>query len=384
MNKNSKIAVLGASGLVGSAIVRKLLEKGYEKVIGTYKSRKPNFEGIQLFQVDLTNQSETETFFAEQAPEYVFLAAAKVGGILANNTYKAEFIYENMAIALNVIHSAYKYGVNKLLNLGSSCIYPKHAPQPLKEEYLLTAPLEPTNEPYAIAKIAAIKLCRYYNEQYGTNFISVVPANLYGTNDNFDLYTSHVLPSLIRKMFIGKCLEDNNWTLIRKDLYKYPIEGIDGSASKETILNILTKYGIIVKTSYACSNLYSVTVNVLGTGEPYREFLHVDDLSDCCVFLMENIDANKLKNISENHLINVGLGYDIKIKDLALMIKKIIGFNGQLNYVIDSPNGMPRKIVDITNLVKIGWEPKISLEEGIIKTYKWYNEMVSGICREMV
>ncbi|MEM3362581.1 MAG: GDP-L-fucose synthase [Candidatus Anstonellaceae archaeon] len=381
MNKEAKVFVAGGTGMVGTAIIRKLLEKGYNNIISNYHKRKPehvSFSSVKFYPLDLTSQSDTEAFFAEHKPDYVFLAAAKVGGILANNTYKADFIYENMAIALNVIHSAYKYGVKKLLNLGSSCIYPKHAPQPMKEEHLLTGSLEPTNEPYAIAKIAAIKLCRYYNEQYGTNFLSVIPANLYGPNDNFDLYTSHVLPSLIRKMFIGKCLENNNWTLIRKDLYKYPIERIDGSAPKKIILNILKKYGIILKTSYECNNLYSVTVNILGTGEPYREFLHVEDLSDCCVFLMENIDANKFKNISENYLINVGLGYDIKIKDLALMIKKIIGFNGQLNYTIDGLDGMPRKIVDITNLVKIGWEPKISLEEGIIKTYKWYKEMVSG------
>lgn len=404
MNKNSKIAVLGASGLVGSAIVRKLLEKGYEKVIGTYKSRKPNFEGIQLFQVDLTNQSETETFFAEQAPEYVFLAAAKVGGILANNTYKAEFIYENMAIALNVIHSAYKYGVNKLLNLGSSCIYPKHAPQPLKEEYLLTAPLEPTNEPYAIAKIAAIKLCRYYNEQYGTNFLSVMPTNLYGPNDNFNLETSHVLPALIRKFHLAKLLEEGDIEGIKRDFQKYPIGfGLDEKldlSDQSSILQILTHLGI--KFSNPVTNLEhrtlnielqtrnKVTVTLWGAGKAYREFLHVDDLADACVFLMENIDAwslspSHLKSNSEHrtlnfepllpdYLINVGTGEDLTIDELAYTIKNIVGFRGDINYDTSKPDGTPRKLLDVTNIKRLGWSYKIGLIDGIKSVYEWYRE----------
>ncbi|MEJ5227796.1 GDP-L-fucose synthase [Thermodesulfovibrio sp.] len=397
MNKNSKIAVLGASGLVGSAIVRKLLEKGYEKVIGTYKSRKPNFEGIQLFQVDLTNQSETETFFAEQAPEYVFLAAAKVGGILANNTYKAEFIYENMAIALNVIHSAYKYGVNKLLNLGSSCIYPKHAPQPLKEEYLLTAPLEPTNEPYAIAKIAAIKLCRYYNEQYGTNFISVMPTNLYGTFDNFNLETSHVLPALIRKFHLAKLLEEGDFEGIKKDFKKHSIGfGLDEKldlSDNRSVLQILTHLGI--KFSNTINNLEhktsnKVTVTLWGTGKVYREFLHVDDLADTCVFIMENTDAWQLsphhpknnlehrtlniEHILPDYLINIGIGEDLTIDELAHVIKNIVGFKGEIHYDTSKPDGTPRKLLDVSNIKRLGWSYKIGLKEGLKEVYEWYKE----------
>ena len=226
MKKNAKIYVAGNTGLVGSAIVRKLKAEGYDNLVFT-----------PFPKYDLTNQKQVNDFFAKEKPEYVFLAAAKVGGIIANSTYVADFIYDNIMISTNVIHAAYKYGVKKLLNLGSSCIYPKLAPQPLKEEYLLTGPFEPTNEPYAIAKITAIKMCRYFNEQYGTNFISVMPTNLYGPNDNFDLETSHVLPALIRKIHLAKCLENNDWKAIRKDLNKRPIENVNGNSSKEDIIN---------------------------------------------------------------------------------------------------------------------------------------------------
>ncbi|HRT84867.1 MAG TPA: NAD-dependent epimerase/dehydratase family protein, partial [Bacteroidales bacterium] len=248
MDKKSKIAVLGASGLVGGAIARTLIERGYRNIIGTYNSKKPSTEGITPVKVDLTKQMETEEFFKEFQPEYVFLAAAKVGGILANNTYKADFIYENLSIALNVIHSAYKYGIRKLLNLGSSCIYPKYAPQPMKEEYLLTGSLEPTNEPYAIAKISAIKLCRYYNEQYGTNFISVMPTNLYGPGDNFNLETSHVLPALIRKFHLAELLEQGDLEGIKRDFQKHPIgfgldEKIDYN-NDQSIIEVLSHLGI--------------------------------------------------------------------------------------------------------------------------------------------
>lgn len=233
MNKQSKIYVAGNTGLVGSAIVRKLIAQRYNNLVFT-----------PFPEYDLTNQKQVNDFFEKEKPEYVFLAAAKVGGIMANSTYVADFIYDNMMISTNVIHAAYKYGVKKLLNLGSSCIYPKLAPQPLKEEYLLTGPLEPTNEPYAIAKIAAIKMCRYFNEQYGTNFISVMPTNLYGPGDNFNLETSHVLPAILRKIHLAKCLENNDWQAIRHDLNKRPIEGVDGNADDEIILNMLKKYGI--------------------------------------------------------------------------------------------------------------------------------------------
>ncbi|MDW7999351.1 MAG: GDP-L-fucose synthase, partial [Thermodesulfovibrio sp.] len=361
MDRNSKIIIFGASGLVGSAIIRKLLEKDYKKIIGIYKSKKPTFKNIKLFQVDLTNQTEIEKFFEHHKPEYVFLAAAKVGGILANNTYKADFIYENMAIALNVINSAYKYGVKKLLNLGSSCIYPKHAPQPMKEEYLLTGALEPTNEPYAIAKISAIKLCRYYNEQYGTNFISVMPTNLYGPNDNFDLFTSHVLPALIRKFHLGKALMEGDWEAVRKDLNKLPIEGIDGSAEEEKIIKVLKKYGITPEY-----------LEVWGSGEVYREFLHVDDLADACVFLMENVDAEEMKKYCADYFVNVGTGEDLTIKELALMIKDIIRYRGDIKHDLSKPDGTPRKLLDVSKIKDMGWVAKIPLREGIREVYQNY------------
>mgnify|MGYP001773595853 CR=1 FL=1 len=361
MNKEDKIAVLGASGLVGSAIVRRLLEKGYRNIVGTYKTRKPEFEGIELFQVDLTNQKETEKFFEQFRPEYVFFAAAKVGGIFANNTYKADFIYENITISSNVIHASYKFGVKKLLNLGSSCIYPKFAPQPMKEEHLLTGSLEPTNEPYAIAKIAAIKLCRYYNEQYGTNFISIMPTNLYGPYDNFDLYTSHVMPALIRKFHLGKCLEEDDIDAIRKDLDKTPIEGIDGKASKEEIMEILRKYGITKNA-----------ITLWGSGEVYREFLYIDDLADACIFLMEKMDAEDMKRYSPDYFINVGTGEDLTVKELARVIKDIVGFKGNIMYDKSKPDGTPRKLLDVTKIKELGWNPKIGLGEGIRRTYEWY------------
>ena len=254
MNKTNKIFVAGGTGLVGSAIIKNLLEKGYTNIITNYHTRQPQLKTqnsklltlppLTFKKLDLTNQQAVADFFAEEKPEYVFLAAAKVGGIVANNTYRADFIYENLAIQNNVIHQSYLHGVKKLLFLGSTCIYPKNAPQPMKEEYLLTSELEYTNEPYAIAKIAGIKMCESYNLQYGTNFISVMPTNLYGPNDNFDLEKSHVLPALIRKMHLGKCLEEDNWTAIREDFNKNPIETISGNNSKEDILNILNKYGI--------------------------------------------------------------------------------------------------------------------------------------------
>lgn len=296
MEKNSKIVVFGVSGLVGSAIDKKLLERGYSNIIGTYHSKKTHTP-LSLIPLDLTNQSATEQFFREYKPEYVFLAAAKVGGILANNTYKAEFIYNNMSIVLNVIHSAYKYGVKKLLNLGSSCIYPKLCPQPMKEEYLLTGKLETTNEPYAIAKISAIKLCRYYNEQYGTNFISAMPTNLYGSNDNFDLEKSHVLPTLIRKFHLAKLLEEANLEGIMKALKMCSVGfglTLSDNPDKKEVLEILSKLGITSHSSQL------TTVTLWGTGSPYREFLHVDDLADACLFLMENINASDLSSVTRH------------------------------------------------------------------------------------
>lgn len=372
MNKTFRIYIAGHRGLVGSAIVRMLQSKGYANII-TRTSR----------ELDLKRQTDVEAFFERERPDYVFLAAAKVGGILANNTYKAEFIYDNIMIAANVINASYKYGVGKLLNLGSSCIYPKLAPQPLKEDSLLTGGLEPTNEPYAIAKISAIKLCRYYNEQYGANFISVMPTNLYGQGDNFNLETSHVLPALIRKFHLAKLLHEGDFEGIKRDFITFGnneavINGrkikIDSNVSKEDVILILSHLGI--KHSPPCppsSALQPLSllpaVEIWGSGEPYREFLYVDDLADACTFLMYNYDY---KDIGE--FINIGSGEDIKIKDIALMIKDIVGFEGGIRHDLSMPDGTPRKLLDISRLKALGWEPKIGLEEGIRKTYEWYLE----------
>lgn len=391
MQFDSKIYISGHRGLVGSAIMRKLKENGFTNLV-TRTSR----------QLDLRNQGATERFFKKEKPEYVFLAAAKVGGILANDTYKAEFIYDNIMIASNVINASYKYGVKKLLNLGSSCIYPKMAPQPMKEEYLLTGELEPTNEPYAIAKISAIKLCRYYNEQYGTNFISVMPTNLYGPNDNFDLKTSHALPALIRKFHLGKCLQNKDFNAIRKDLKKYPISGYDATkVSNEDIINILSEVGIRVvdstlntynsklKTADATPDtLHSspdasrfTVVTLWGSGTPYREFLFVDDLADCCLFLMDHYDStlsalsSQLKGLD---FVNIGTGKDITIKDLAEMVKEIDGFKGNISFDPSRPDGTPKKLLDSSRIKSLGWNPKVSLEEGIKHTYKWYLKSVNS------
>jgi len=355
MNKDSKIYVAGHRGLVGSAILRKLQEKGYTNIV--VRTSK---------ELDLRRQEDVERFFDKERPEYVFLAAAKVGGILANNTYKAEFIYDNIMISANVIHSSYKYGVKKLLNLGSSCIYPKYAEQPMKEEYLLTGSLEPTNEPYAIAKITAIKLVRYYNEQYGTNFISVMPTNLYGPNDNFNLETAHVLPALLRKFHLAKLLRGRDFDRIRDDVKKYPVGfGLDqriNLESEDSIREILKQVG--VTEDY---------VEIWGSGEVYREFLYVDDMADGCVFLMENINAEDMKKISPDYFVNLGAGEDIKLKDLALLIKNIVGFEGEIKYDLSKPDGTPRKLLDVSRMKSLGWKPKISLEEGIKGTYEWYS-----------
>uniref|UniRef100_A0A7C3RL24 GDP-L-fucose synthase n=1 Tax=Dictyoglomus thermophilum TaxID=14 RepID=A0A7C3RL24_DICTH len=355
MKKDSKIYVAGHRGLVGSAILRKLQEKGYTNII--VRTSK---------ELDLRRQEDVERFFEKERPEYVFLAAAKVGGILANNTYKAEFIYDNIMISANVIHSSYKYGVKKLLNLGSSCIYPKYAEQPMKEEHLLTGSLEPTNEPYALAKITAIKLVRYYNEQYGTNFISVMPTNLYGPNDNFNLETAHVLPALLRKFHLANLLRNKYFDEIRDDIKRYPIGfGLDKKINldnKDSIREILKQVGIT--EDY---------VEIWGSGEVYREFLYVDDMAEGCIFLMENIDAEEMKKITSDYFVNLGTGEDIKIKDLALLIKNILGFEGEIKYDLSKPDGTPRKLLDVSKIKSLGWKPKISLEKGIKKTYEWYD-----------
>jgi GDP-L-fucose synthase len=343
MNKSSKIFIAGHNGLVGSALVRKLQEHGYGNL--ALKTSK---------ELDLRRQTDVEAFFAKEKPDQVFLCAAKVGGILENNTYKADFIYDNIMIAANVINAAYRNGVEKLLNLGSSCIYPKFAPQPMKEEHLLTGLLEPTNEPYAIAKISAIKLCRYYNEQYGTNFISVMPANLYGSNDNFDLVSSHVLPALIRKFHLAKLLQTGQYDEIEKDIQRFP-GGFD--LNLELNLN-LSKFGITRDF-----------VTIWGSGEPFREFLHVDDLADACLLLMEKYSY---KDIGE--FINIGTGEDIKIKVLAVMIKDIVGFSGEIRHDTSKPDGAPKKLLDVSWMKKLSWTAGTHLEDGIRKSYQWYCE----------
>lgn len=361
MNKEAKIFVAGHRGLVGSAIFKLLDSRGYHNlVVRTHK------------ELDLTSQVETEAFFQKEKPEYVFLSAAKVGGIVANNVYRADFIYANLAIQNNVIHQSYVHGVKKLLFLGSTCIYPKNSPQPMKEEYLLTSSLEYTNEPYAMAKIVGIKMCESYNLQYGTNFISVMPTNLYGYNDNFDLEKSHVLPALIRKFHLGKALEDGDWKTIREDLDYMPIEGITGSNSDTEIIDILSKYGV----QKEANDENNVSVEIWGTGSPKREFLWSEDLAEATVFLMENIDfkdtyAKDEKEIRNTH-INIGTGEDISIKDLALTIKDIIGFNGSLKFNTSKPDGTMRKLTDSSKLHNLGWKHSVEMDEGISKVYESY------------
>lgn len=360
MEKDSKIYVAGHRGLVGSAIVKRLRSLGFTNIISKTHA-----------ELDLTNTQEVAAFFEAHKPEYVFLAAAKVGGIVANNVYRADFIYENLMIQNNIIHQSYVHGVEKLLFLGSTCIYPKLAPQPMPEDCLLTDVLEYTNEPYAIAKIAGIKTCESYNLQYGTNFISVMPTNLYGPNDNFDLEKSHVLPALIRKIHLGKALENNAWDLIRKDLDTLPIEGISGSADEDAILAILNKYGIKQTNE-------GITIEIWGTGAPMREFLWSEDMADACVFIMGNRDFgdtyNKEQSEVRNTHINIGTGKDISIKDLAYLVKEKIGFEGGLYFNSDKPDGTMKKLTDPSKLHSLGWKHSVELEEGIEQIYEWYKD----------
>ena len=355
MNKNAKIYVAGHRGLVGSAIWKNLKSKGYTNLIGCTHT-----------ELDLRNTEAVNTFFKKEKPEYVFLAAAKVGGIMANNTYRADFIYENLMIQNNVIHAAYENGVKKLLFLGSTCIYPKEAPQPMPEDCLLTSPLEYTNEPYAIAKIAGIKMCESYNLQYGTNFISVMPTNLYGPNDNFDLERSHVLPAMIRKIHLAKALLEDDWLSIKEDLNKRPIEGyITGENKQEDIINILAKYGVSKDK-----------VVLWGTGTPLREFLWSEDMADACVFIMERInfkdtyiaDNNEVRNTH----INIGTGIDLSIKALSELIRETIGYNGTIEFDSSKPDGTMKKLTDPTKLHNLGWKHTVSLEKGVKMMYEHY------------
>ncbi len=351
MDKKSKIYIAGHRGLVGSAIAARLEKGGFKNILTQTSS-----------QLDLRRQEAVEEFFLKEKPDYVFLAAAKVGGIVANNTYKAEFIYENLMIASNVIHAAYLSGVKKLLNLGSSCIYPKLAPQPLKEEYLLTGPLEPTNEPYAIAKIAAIKLCRYYNEQYGTDFISAMPTNLYGPNDNYNLETSHLLPALIRKFLLAKALYESDWEFIHDDLKNNPVgfktENNIEKGDTDSLQALLKKLGITEND-----------VTLWGTGSPYREFLYSDDLADACVFLMEKYSAGEI-----GECINIGTGEDQTIRETAEIVKSATGFKGDILWDSTRPDGTPKKLQDVSRLNELGWKATTTLEEGIASVIELYKK----------
>lgn len=349
MEKNAKIYVAGHNGLTGSAIVENLRAKGYRNIIG--KSHK---------ELDLVNQKATLEFFEKEKPEYVFLCAAKVGGIGANNTYRADFIYQNLQIQNNVIHSAYLCGTKKLLFLGTACIYPRECSQPIKEEYLLTSELEYTNEPYALAKIAGLKMCEAYNIQYGTNFISVMPSSLYGINDNFNLETAHVMPALIRKMHLAKLLNESRYDEILADLKIQNLE----EAKK-----YLKKFGI-----------KNNSVEIWGTGNALREFLHANDMADACVFVMENVDFKDLykedMDIKNTH-INIGSGSDISIKDLANMIKDIVGFKGILKFNTDKPDGTMKKLGSCDKIHSLGWRYKIELKDGIFNMYEWYKNAMN-------
>lgn len=373
MEKQSKIYVAGHRGLVGSAIWNNLQQKGYSRLLGRTHA-----------ELDLLDQQAVARFFHEEKPEYVVLSAARVGGIVANNTYRGQFIYENLQIQNNVIHQSYLHGVKKLLFLGSTCIYPREAPQPMPEDCLLSGPLEYTNEPYAIAKIAGIKMCESYNLQYGTNFIAVMPTNLYGPNDNFDLERSHVLPALLRKIYLGRCLEENNWEAVKADFQKRPVEGVTGVDSEKNIRQKLQQYGVS-----SPSEGRPAQVEIWGTGAPLREFLWSEEMADAAVFLMEHVDftdlvrlGNPPRSASGNCLpgretagathINIGTGREISIRALAELIKNIVGFNGELVFNASKPDGTLRKLTDVRKLHSLGWKHRVELNEGIAKLYDWY------------
>jgi GDP-L-fucose synthase len=349
MNKESKIYVAGHTGLVGSAILRKLVADGFTNII--YRTH---------VQLDLTNQDLVARFLASEKPEYVFLASAKVGGIQANNVYRADFIYTNLQIQNNLIHFSFINGVKKLLFLGSSCIYPKNSPQPMCEDYLLTGELEYTNEPYAIAKIAGLKLCESYNIQYGTNFIAVMPTNLYGPNDNFDLEKSHVLPAMIRKLYLAKLFDEKQLIAITHNL------GLADTNSN--LINELKKHGIY-------SHSGKTVVEFWGSGSPYREFLHVDDMAEACTFIMQQVNFTDLisdtKEIRNTH-INIGSGVDVTIHDLAMLIAKQIGYNGEIVFDKSKPDGTFKKLQAVAKINNLGWNAKISLVNGIASTIDWY------------
>lgn len=356
MEKSAKIYVAGHHGLVGSAIWNNLKQKGYTNLVG--RSHK---------ELDLLDGAAVKQFFDEEQPEYVILAAAHVGGIMANSIYRADFIYRNLQIQQNVIGESFRHHVKKLLFLGSTCIYPRDAEQPMREEVLLTSPLEYTNEPYAIAKIAGLKMCESFNLQYGTNYIAVMPTNLYGPNDNFHLERSHVLPAMVRKIHLGKCLIEGNWDAVRRDLALRPVEGVGGDASQEEITGILAKYGI-----------HPDRVELWGTGKPLREFLWSEEMADACVYIMERVDFKDTfhegdKEIRNCH-INIGTGKELTIAELAQLIVKETGYTGQVVFNPEKPDGTMRKLTDVSKLHNLGWHHKIEIDEGVHRMYRWYLE----------
>ena len=365
LDKSTKIYVAGHHGLVGSAIWNNLKERGYNNLVG--RSHK---------ELDLLDPMAVKAFFDEEQPDAVILAAAHVGGIMANLQYRADFIYQNLQIQQNVIGESFRHGVKKLLFLGSTCIYPREAPQPMKEEVLLTSPLEYTNEPYAIAKIAGLKMCESFNLQYGTNYIAVMPTNLYGPNDNFHLENSHVLPAMIRKIHLAKCLNEGDWDAVCKDINLHPVEGVNGNNTHQEILEKLAKFGITPET-----------VTLWGTGKPMREFLWSEEMADASVHVLLNVDfkqtydaaqknADGITEIRNCH-INVGTGKEVSIREVAEKIMKEIGFKGELRWDASKPDGTLRKLTDVSKLHSLGWHHKVEIDEGIHRLYEWY---LKGIC----
>lgn len=354
LSKSSRIYVAGHRGLVGSAIWKNLESKGYTCLIGRTHD-----------ELDLLDGAAVKKFFDEECPDAVILAAAHVGGIMANNTYRADFIWQNLQIQQNVIGESWKHGVRKLVFLGSTCIYPREAPQPMTEDSLLTSPLEYTNEPYAIAKIAGLKMCESFNLQYGTDYIAVMPTNLYGPNDNFHLENSHVLPAMMRKIHLGNCLSHGRWDEIRKDLGRRPVEGIDGGCAEDEITGVLSRYGI-----------FPDRVELWGTGRPLREFLWSEEMADATVFIMENVSFKDTFDPScreiRNCHINIGTGKEVSIAALAEMIRDTVGFGGEIRFDPSRPDGTMRKLTDVSRLHSLGWHHSIELPEGIRKLYSWY------------
>ena len=359
MEKNAKIYVAGHRGLVGSAIWNNLRAKGYTSLVGRTHA-----------ELDLLDGVAVKRFFDEERPDYVILAAAHVGGIMANNTYRADFIYENLQIQQNVIGEAFRHGVKKMLVLGSTCIYPRDCPQPIKEEYLLTGPLEYTNEPYALSKIVGLKMCESFNLQHGTNYIAVMPTNLYGPRDNFHLENSHVLPAMLRKLHLANLLHQGKWDEIRRDLGKRPVEGVGADATEKEITDILGRYGI-----------YADHLDLWGSGTPLREFLWSEDMADASVYILENIDFAELKSRCEakgepvrNCHINIGTGIEHTIAQTAEMVREAVSFPGSICWDGSKPDGTMRKLCNVDKLHSLGWRHKVELKEGIERLYKWYLE----------